>query len=187
MVSDTGDNSAKAAYAQFNKTIGKEPDGEYLNQAEESLTSNDGFKDAVRAIKRIDICIDFPDGYCNGYMSWLRGEFFTIYNSEYSPLYDKIFIYDNMRDFALQTDNCIPISKCSMEDFDRALFKGKVKPVAESIDEEGIHIKEKNKGKFTATKKRTGKSTEELTHSKNPLTRKRAIFAQNAKKWHKGK
>jgi hypothetical protein len=49
-----------------------------------------------------------------------------------------------------------------------------------------IHIKPENKGKFTATKKRTGKSTEELTHSKNPLTRKRAIFAQNAKKWKKG-
>ena len=47
----------------------------------------------------------------------------------------------------------------------------------------GIHIKEENKGKFTETKKRTGKSTEELTHSKNPLTRKRAIFAQNSKKW----
>lgn len=43
----------------------------------------------------------------------------------------------------------------------------------------GIHIKKKNKGKFNALKKRTGKSTEELTHSKNPLTRKRAIFAQN--------
>lgn len=48
----------------------------------------------------------------------------------------------------------------------------------------GIHIKPENKGKFTATKKRTGKTTEELTHSKNPLTRKRAIFAQNAKKWN---
>ena len=48
-----------------------------------------------------------------------------------------------------------------------------------------IHIKEKNKGKFNATKERTGKSTEELTHSKNPLTRKRAIFAQNAAKWNK--
>lgn len=47
----------------------------------------------------------------------------------------------------------------------------------------GIHIKKKNRGKFTETKKRTGKTTEELTHSKNPLTRKRAIFAQNAKKW----
>ena len=46
-----------------------------------------------------------------------------------------------------------------------------------------IHIDPKNKGKFTATKKATGKTTEELTHSKNPLTRKRAIFAQNAKKW----
>ena len=47
----------------------------------------------------------------------------------------------------------------------------------------GIHIKKENRGKFTETKRRTGKTTEELTHSKNPLTRKRAIFAQNAKKW----
>ena len=47
-----------------------------------------------------------------------------------------------------------------------------------------IRINPKNRGKFTATKRRTGKSTEELTHSKNPLTRKRAIFAQNAKKWN---
>ena len=46
-------------------------------------------------------------------------------------------------------------------------------PVAKS----GIHIKPENRGKFTETKKRTGKTTEELTHSKNPLTRKRAIFA----------
>ena len=50
-----------------------------------------------------------------------------------------------------------------------------------------IYINPKNRGKFNATKKRTGKTTEELTHSKNPLTRKRAIFAQNAKKWRKGR
>lgn len=52
---------------------------------------------------------------------------------------------------------------------------------------EKIEIKPENKGKFTATKKRTGKSTEELTHSKNPLTRKRAVFAQNVKKWNHSK
>lgn len=46
----------------------------------------------------------------------------------------------------------------------------------------GIHIDPKNKGKFNATKERTGKSTEELTHSKNPLTRKRANFARMAKR-----
>jgi hypothetical protein len=56
--------------------------------------------------------------------------------------------------------------------------------IIESFKKGGsIYIKPENKGKFTKTKKRTGKSTEELTHSKNPLTRKRAIFAQNAKKW----
>lgn len=65
--------------------------------------------------------------------------------------------------------------------------------ISESINlvlegKSSIHIKKKNKGKFNATKKKTHKSTEELTHSKNPLTRKRAIFAQNTKKWnHKGR
>lgn len=48
----------------------------------------------------------------------------------------------------------------------------------------GIHINPENKGKFTATKKRTGKTTSELLHSKNPLTRQRANFARNVKKWN---
>lgn len=52
----------------------------------------------------------------------------------------------------------------------------------------GIHIKKKNRGKLTATSKRTGKSFSELKNSKNPLTRKRATFAINARKWkHKGR
>lgn len=57
----------------------------------------------------------------------------------------------------------------------------------ESFDhgKSGIHINPANRGKFNATKKRTGKTTKELTHSKNPLTRKRAIFALNASKWNK--
>lgn len=46
-----------------------------------------------------------------------------------------------------------------------------------------IHINPANKGKFNATKKRTGKTTEQLAHSKNPLTRKRAIFALNSRKF----
>lgn len=50
-----------------------------------------------------------------------------------------------------------------------------------------IYIKPENRGKFTETKKRTGKTTEELTHSKNPLTRRRAVFAQNVKRWNKKK
>ncbi len=54
---------------------------------------------------------------------------------------------------------------------------GRFKNVNEDID-----IDPKNKGKFTATQKRTGKSTEELCHSKNPLTRKRANFAKMAKR-----
>lgn len=46
-----------------------------------------------------------------------------------------------------------------------------------------IHIKKKNVGKFTAYKKRTGKTTEEALHSKDPHVRQMANFAHNAKKW----
>lgn len=46
-----------------------------------------------------------------------------------------------------------------------------------------IHINPANRGKFKATMKRTGKTTEQLAHSKNPLTRKRAIFALNSRKF----
>lgn len=61
------------------------------------------------------------------------------------------------------------------------VHEGTIK-VYNELKESGIHIDPKNKGKFTATKERTGKSTEELTHSKNPLTRKRANFARMAKR-----
>lgn len=57
-------------------------------------------------------------------------------------------------------------------------------PIIFNRGKSGIHINPANRGKFNATKKRTGKTTEELTHSKNPLTRKRAIFALNASKWN---
>lgn len=68
-----------------------------------------------------------------------------------------------------------------------ALSESDLIDIIKAIINETIEIDPENKGKFTATKKRTGKSTEDLTHSKNPLTRKRAIFAQNAKKWNKDK
>lgn len=48
----------------------------------------------------------------------------------------------------------------------------------------GIHIKKENRGKFTAYKKRTGKTTEQALHSKNPHVRQMANFARNAEKWH---
>lgn len=67
------------------------------------------------------------------------------------------------------------------------IIRESIEKVLQEKKKSGIHIDPENKGKFTATKKRTGKSTEELTHSKNPLTKKRAIFAQNAKKWNKKK
>lgn len=70
-------------------------------------------------------------------------------------------------------------AKGSFGEREKRLLKQMGKEVDESND---IEIKPENKGKFNATKKATGKSTEELTHSKNPLTRKRANFAKMAKR-----
>ena len=70
--------------------------------------------------------------------------------------------------------------KLSEDELKQVLKEAVIRIIAEKKG--GIHIKKKNRGKFTATQKATGKSTEELTHSKNPLTRKRANFARMAKR-----
>ena len=66
----------------------------------------------------------------------------------------------------------------------KSLFLDKTSPFNYGGTMNPIHINPENKGKFNATKARTGKTTEELTHSPNALTRKRAIFAQNASHWN---
>ena len=47
----------------------------------------------------------------------------------------------------------------------------------------GIYIKPENRGKFTAYKERTGKTTAEALHSPNAHVRQMANFARNAAKW----
>ena len=55
----------------------------------------------------------------------------------------------------------------------------------------GIHIKEENRGKFTASAKAAGESVQEHANNvlKNPnattLQKKRAIFAKNSACWSK--
>ena len=53
----------------------------------------------------------------------------------------------------------------------------------EGMKKGGIHIKKSHEGRFTAYKKRTGKTTEEALHSKDPHVRQMANFARNAAKW----
>lgn len=49
-----------------------------------------------------------------------------------------------------------------------------------------IHIKKKNRGKFTALKKRTGHSASWFKAHGTPAQKKMAVFALNAKKWKHG-
>lgn len=66
-------------------------------------------------------------------------------------------------------------------------YSGPMSPFGNTFAEGGgIHIKKKNRGKFTEYC--GGKVTDECIqrglHSSNPTTRKRANFARNARKWH---
>ena len=55
----------------------------------------------------------------------------------------------------------------------------------------GIHIKKKNRGKFTKSAKAAGKSVQEYAAkvlsdpNATPLQKKRANFARNSKRWSK--
>ena len=57
------------------------------------------------------------------------------------------------------------------------------------IAKSGIHIKEKNRGKFTASAKRAGMGVQEYANkvlsdpNATPLQKRRANFARNAKKF----
>lgn len=50
-----------------------------------------------------------------------------------------------------------------------------------------IHIKKENRGKFTqyCNGKVTNECIQRAKNSSNPILRKRAIFAENARKWKK--
>lgn len=52
----------------------------------------------------------------------------------------------------------------------------------------GIHIKKANQGKFTSYcgGKVTNECINKGKHSSNPAIRKRAVFAENARKWSHG-
>lgn len=75
------------------------------------------------------------------------------------------------------TSDLIPINPGAIRS--PQLRKGK----SPEMKKGGIHIKPENRGKFTEYKKRTGKTTEEALHSKDPHVRKMAQFAKNARKW----
>lgn len=63
-------------------------------------------------------------------------------------------------------------------------YTGPMSPFGNTFAEGGgIHIKPENRGKFTALKKRTGKSATWFKEHGTPVQRKMATFALNTRKW----
>lgn len=71
------------------------------------------------------------------------------------------------------------------------LYKSGNKLIPKRKDGDKIHIKKKNRGKFTESANRAGQSVQEHARSvlndpnATPLQKKRANFARNAAKWNK--
>lgn len=136
----------------------------------------------------------FMDGLRHGDYEVMNDVLFVQVFKGRTPDNDPRYVYirkgeNRLHDDHLYIQNSPPLNDLDLKDIYYNAGWEDVLP--ELIDYDGfemyesknkIEINPKNKGKFTATKKRTGKSTEELTHSKNPLTRKRANFAKMAKR-----
>lgn len=74
---------------------------------------------------------------------------------------------------------------------DIQFYKSGSKLIPKRKDGNKIHIKKKNRGKFTESANRAGQSVQEHARSvlndpnATPLQKKRANFARNAAKWNK--
>lgn len=146
----------------------------------DSLQSDGGYtdydpNDNMPRSKQWAIRITFEDGMSvDGYIKCMAA------GTNEDPLssYDTCIILwpktNNMRENKDMSSKVLNLTESELRNV--------IKEATMRIIKEKINIDPKNKGKFTKTQKETGKSTEELTHSKNPLTRKRANFAKMAKR-----
>ena len=77
------------------------------------------------------------------------------------------------------------ISKLPSEDINYLKNGGEVKRLLKKGGKNKIHIKKKNRGKFTeyCGGKVTSECIQRGKNSSNPAIRKRATFAANARKW----
>lgn len=106
-------------------------DEEYMNQAEESYESLiNNSVDANRIIKRIDVCI--PSGDISGYYTNDANILLTLPN-EGNSLLNKVCIYDNWKDFNLQTENYLNLNEWKLRRKKRYSLSWLRKRIAESI------------------------------------------------------
>lgn len=101
---------------------------------------------------------------------------------------DKIYEHDyNFPKFYTQENGTKYVSAQDQDRTAEIIFKqgGQLKLIPRA--KSGIHIKKKNKGKFTeyCGGKVTDECIQKAKKSSNPTLRKRATFAESSRKWHK--
>ena len=145
--------------------------GNYLLRELDSYSANSALiQDAIR-----DKTLNTIYGYDSG-SNFVEGMYeFAVPRNTQMKLVDPI-TYDN-------NGHIIKLSK--RDNFNNPDFRYKQGGILKRVEsgKSGIHIKPENRGKFTALKKRTGKSSTWYKEHGTPAQKKMAVFALNAKKW----
>ena len=145
--------------------------GNYLLQELDSYSANDALiQDAIHN-KTLNTIYGYDTGseYTEGIYE------FAVPGNTQMKLVDPI-TYDN-------NGHIIKLSK--RDNFKNPDFRYKQGGILKRVEsgKSGIHIKPENRGKFTALKKRTGKSSTWYKEHGTPAQKKMAVFALNARKW----
>ena len=145
--------------------------GNYLLQELDSNSANRALiQDAIH-----NKALNTIYGYDSG-SNFVEGMYeFAVPRNTQMKLVDPI-TYDN-------NGHIIKLSK--RDNFKNPDFRYKQGGIIKRVEsgKSGIHIKPENRGKFTALKKRTGKSSTWYKEHGTPAQKKMAVFALNARKW----
>ena len=145
--------------------------GNYLLQELDSYSANSALiQDAIR-----NKTLNTIYGYDSG-SNFVEGMYeFAVPRNTQMKLVDPITYDDN--------GHIIKLSK--RDNFKNPDFRYKQGGILKRVEsgKSGIHIKPENRGKFTALKKRTGKSSTWYKEHGTPAQKKMAVFALNARKW----
>ena len=145
--------------------------GNFLLQELDSYSANNALiQDAIH-----NKTLNTIYGYDSG-SNFVEGMYeFAVPRNTQMKLVDPI-TYDN-------NGHIIKLSK--RDNFKNPDFRYKQGGILKRVEsgKSGIHIKPENRGKFTALKKRTGKSSTWYKEHGTPAQKKMAVFALNARKW----
>lgn len=187
------DNTQDVTYAKYGGELG-DPTYDALSKVLLNRNQNLNFVDRAMNPQNYPVINNSDGTYSTHKMAWdgnndgTASVYPTIIQNPSTNQLEQLS-QDNAWNYAHDNNQMINVPSYHLADYFSTIgYKNESNiPNEDSTEmkEGGIYINPKNKGKFTEYKKRTGKTTEEALHSKDPHVRKMANFAKNSSSWKK--